>query len=78
MSLVADTTIISHKADMSIFVIRAGVFDKALLPEIENIYSQNKLPRVSLVLNGVKYGYGYGYGYNKSQKSDYYVEDDVK
>lgn len=79
MSLVADTTIISRAADMTIFIIRAGIFDKAMLSDLENVYKENKLPHLSVILNGVNpstSGYGYGYGYS-SGKHSYYSEDET-
>ncbi|MDR1202046.1 MAG: CpsD/CapB family tyrosine-protein kinase, partial [Tannerellaceae bacterium] len=66
-SLVADTSIINRIADLTIFLIRTGLMDKRMLPEVEKLYSQNKLKNMSVILNAVDYkrsGYGYGhYGY---------------
>jgi capsular exopolysaccharide synthesis family protein len=66
-SLVADTSIINRVADLTIFLIRAGLMDKRMLPEVEKIYTQNKLKNMSVILNAVDHkrtGYGYGhYGY---------------
>ena len=64
--LVADAQIISRIADLCIYVIREGVMDRRQLPEIENLYTSEKLPGMSVLLNGVcnkHAGYGYGYGY---------------
>lgn len=77
LNIVADTSIISRLADMSIFVIRAGLMERALIADIEEIYRTKRLPNMAIVLNGVHelpgrygyhrygyhYGYGYGYGY---------------
>jgi capsular exopolysaccharide synthesis family protein len=63
-SLVADTSIINRVADLTVFVIRAGLMDKRMLPEVEKLYKQNKLKNMSVILNAVDYkrsGYGYGY-----------------
>ena len=69
IEIVPDATIIEKYCDSTIFVIRAGLMDKALLPDLESLYASKKLKNMSLVLNGVdyarnsKYGYGkYGYG----------------
>jgi capsular exopolysaccharide synthesis family protein len=66
-SLVADTSIINRVADLTVFIIRAGLMDKRMLPEVEKLYKQNKLKNMSVILNAVDYkrsGYGYGhYGY---------------
>lgn len=64
--MVADVQIISRVADMCIYVIREGLMDRRRLPEIEGLYTSGKLPRMSVLLNDVRYkhaGYGYGYGY---------------
>lgn len=50
----ADAKIIEKVADRSIFVIRAGVFKRADLPEIENIYNDKTFKNMSVILNGVK------------------------
>lgn len=64
--MVADVQIISRVADMCIYVIREGLMDRRRLHEIEELYASGKLPRMSVLLNDVRYkhaGYGYGYGY---------------
>lgn len=69
INMMADAQIIEKESDMTIFIVRAGLFDKSLLPELKLLYQENKLKNMCLVLNGVKtsngkYGYGYGYGYH--------------
>ena len=66
IDIVADTAIIARKADITIFAIRAGMFDKQDLPLIENLYRNEKYPHMALILNGIDYSnklYG-GYGYH--------------
>ena len=74
IDIVADSSIITEVADMTIFVIRAGLMDRRLLPVIDEIYAAGKYSHMAFLLNGVdiaksqKYGYGrtgfgYGYGY---------------
>lgn len=74
--LVADTAILSRVADMTIFVMRAGLFDKSMLPDLEELYQEHKLPRMAIVLNGVdprKSYYAKRYGY--SGYDGYYISD---
>ncbi|OZV68543.1 GumC family protein [Winogradskyella aurantia] len=72
VGLVSDTLLISKYADMFIYVVSADNVDKRQLKHvIEPLYEDNRLPRLSLLLNGVSsgkkgYGYGYGYGYGNS------------
>lgn len=67
VEMVADTYIISKYADLSIFVVRAGLLETNMLPVLEDIYRDKKLSNMTLLLNGTdisKSGYGYGYGYD--------------
>lgn len=64
--MVADAAIISRVADLCIYVIREGMMDRRRLPDIESLYTDGKLPHMSVLLNDARYkhaGYGYGYGY---------------
>ncbi|WP_449038463.1 GumC family protein, partial [Parabacteroides goldsteinii] len=61
--LVADAAIVNRVADLTIYILRAGLMDRRQLPELEKLYRQGKFRNMSLVLNGVRYnrsGYGYG------------------
>lgn len=67
VEMVADTYIISKCADISIFVVRAGLLESNMLSDVEDIYHEKKLSNMTLLLNGTdisKSGYGYGYGYD--------------
>lgn len=83
IEIVADSAIVTQYVDMTLFVARAGLFDKRLMPKINELYEQNKYKHMCIVLNGVQmeykpyaksgngYGYGYGYGYgNDSDDSE--------
>lgn len=64
--MVADAPIISRVADLCIYVIREGLMDRRRLSDIEKLYTDGKLPHLSVLLNDARYkhaGYGYGYGY---------------
>ena len=62
----ADTGIIERFADRTLFVIRAGLFVRARLYDLEADVQGGKYKHLSLVLNGIKSGgrYGYRYGYH--------------
>lgn len=75
VGIIADATISNRIADLTIFVARAGRLDRRQLPEIEQLYKENKLYNMALVLNGADlhrrygyYGYSYKYGYGKKKK----------
>lgn len=65
VSLVTDTLLIGHYADLSIYIVRENYSDKRTLQVPENFYREKRLPNMAVLLNaaGDKVGYGYGYGY---------------
>ena len=83
LEIVADATIISRLADMTIFVVRAEALQLAALPDVQKYYDENRLPKMTILLNAPtdafsrygyhKYGsrYGYSYGYGRSYKYGY-------
>lgn len=76
VELVADTQIIEKLADRTIFVVRAGLLERSMLPELENIYREKKYKNMSVILNGTegsggRYGYRYGYQYGYGSGSYY-------
>lgn len=67
VGLVTDTLQIGRVADATVYVCRADYTPKNSFDFINALADQHKLPRISLVLNGIdmsrkKYGYYYGYG----------------
>lgn len=79
VEVVADTQILEQFADRTIFVVRAGLMERSMLPEIDALYKEKKYKNMTLVLNGTKasggrygkhYGYGYGYGYDYHYGND--------
>lgn len=69
---VADASIVDRVADLTLYVLRVGVQEKAFLPELEKMYQDKKMRNLCLVLNDSdvksrKTGYGYGYGYGYGQ-----------
>lgn len=83
LEIVADATIISRLADMTIFVVRAEALQLTALPDVQKYYDENRLPKMTILLNAPtdafsrygyhKYGsrYGYSYGYGRSYKYGY-------
>ena len=64
VTMVADTVLIAKHADSFVYVVRANYLDKSLLQVPEQLYRENKLPNMSILINdtSIKKGYGYGYG----------------
>ncbi|MCH5330662.1 MAG: polysaccharide biosynthesis tyrosine autokinase [Alistipes sp.] len=69
VEIVADAAIINRYADLTLFVIRAGVLERDVLPEVEQWYADKRYNNLCMILNGVtdslgRYGY-HKYGYHK-------------
>lgn len=52
VDIVVDTQIVEKYVDRTIFVVRAGLLEKAALPEIVELYESYKFKHMSLILNG--------------------------
>lgn len=77
VDVVADASIVGKYADLVVFVVRIGLLDRRLLPELETMYKNKRFKHMVTLLNGGlthsggrygyhRYGYGYGYGYGYS------------
>lgn len=71
IDIVADTMIVNQLSDITLFVIRAGLFQRALLPKIQELYDTRRYGNMAIVLNATTsgmsgYGYNYGNGYRYS------------
>lgn len=65
IDIVADTQIIEKLADRTIFVVRAGLLERDMLPELQRMYDGKRFKNMTLLLNGTEGGgnrYGYRYG----------------
>lgn len=85
VGFVSDAMILAEHADCTLYILRQNYTYKKQLGLIDELYTQKKLPRLSVLLNDAKagaggygsygsyggYGYGYGYGYGSG-----YFEDD--
>ena len=84
VGMVSDALTLGEFADCTLYLVRQGRTFKKQVGLIDNFYRENKLPRVSIVINDVKikagygyYGYGrYGYGYGYGQGQDSYYEEE--
>jgi tyrosine-protein kinase Etk/Wzc len=82
VGMVSDAMTLSKFADSTLYLVRQGHTFKKQVILIDEFYKENKLPKVSIIINDVKikagygyygygrYGYGYGYGYGS-----YYEEE---
>lgn len=83
IEVVADAQIIDKYMDRTFFIIRAGLFERSMLPELDRLYDEKKYSNMAFILNGTpndqgrygyshsyRYGYGYGYGYGYNYGND--------
>ena len=71
VGMVTDTQLISRVADLTVYVCRADYTRKSEFALVNELASTNKLPRISIAINGLdlkKKKYGYYYGYSKYGK----------
>ena len=73
VSLVTDTLLIANQADITMYVVRANYLDKRMLAIPKDLYREDRLKNMAMVINDVDfskgYGYGYGYGYGENHNS---------
>ncbi len=72
MGIVSDARVLMDHCDMSMYVVRHRYTKKKQLKLVNEIYTEESLKNMSIVVNDVKlkgvygyYGYGYHYGGNK-------------
>ena len=83
VNIVTDARVINDHVDRTLFVLRAGLFEKAMLPDLDALYRDGEYRNLCCVLNGTAssdgyYGnYGtYGhYGYYGHNGGSYYSTD---
>ena len=74
VGMVSDAMTLGKFADTTLYIVRQGYTYKKQISLIDEFYHENRLPKVSIIINDVKlkpgygyygygrYGYGYGYG----------------
>lgn len=76
VEVVADASIIARWADLTLFIVRAGLLERDMLPVIDGYYDERKFQNMALLLNGTeaahggRYGYRYGYHYGYGSYSE--------
>lgn len=71
VEMMADAQIVEKVVDRTIFVVRAGLLERVMLPQLQRYYDEKKFRNLGIILNGTAadgsshgYQYGYGYGYH--------------
>lgn len=76
VEIVTDALIINRIADCTMFVVRAGLLRRDMLPDIEEFYQSGRYQNMTIVLNGTGEANGYGYHSYIHKYGDYgYIHD---
>jgi tyrosine-protein kinase Etk/Wzc len=81
VGMVSDAMTLGKFANCTLYIVRQGHTYKKQVAMIDEFYQQQKLPKVSVIINDVKVKPGYGYyghgryGYGYGYKSNYYEEE---
>jgi len=72
IGMVTDAQLLSKYADLTLYVVRQGFTFKDQIDIPQEIYVNEKMKNLAILMNDVKnnksYGYGYGYGVDVAQK----------
>jgi tyrosine-protein kinase Etk/Wzc len=83
VGLVSDAVTLGRYADASVYIVRHGYTMKKQIQLIDDLYRNNKLPHLSIIINDIQSqggyggyygygGYGYGYGYGTDANGGYF------
>jgi Mrp family chromosome partitioning ATPase len=84
VGMVSDAMTLGEMANTTLYIVRQGHTYKKQISLIDEFFRENKLPKISIIINDVKlrpgygyygygrygYGYGYGGGYYEMEKED--------
>ncbi|MDA9612243.1 hypothetical protein N9S08_00310, partial [Flavobacteriales bacterium] len=79
IGLVTDGVILMQQADINLYVVRHAYSKAKSLSIINNLYEQEQIKNVHVIINDFKYsssGYGYGYGYGYGTSGYGYYEEE--
>ena len=78
--LVTDTSVCTKFTDVTVMILRSGVFDTRQFLALTALYKANKLPNLNVLLNGVninklgnEYTYRYAYNYKVKKNVRYWI-----
>ncbi len=74
VGLVTDAQLLARFADASLYLMRQGYTFREQAKLTKDLMTNQKMPRLNIILNDVKqgtsYGYGYGYGYGYMEEEN--------
>lgn len=72
VNIVVDAQLVAPLADRTLFVVRAGLLEKAAITELNSFYAEKKFNNMSVILNGTEQVHSRYYTYGTYQKHSYY------
>ncbi|RBQ03553.1 GumC family protein [Pedobacter miscanthi] len=76
VGIITDAQLLANYADVTIYLVRQKVTQKAQLAIVEDLYRAGKMKNLGIVVNDIVskyYGYGYGYGnYGETKSQKWY------
>jgi len=85
IALVSDALSLTEYADTTLYLIRQDYSHKDIIKTVNQIKSEERLPRFGLLINDIKssrgmgynyyFGYGHGYNYAYYKYADYYTKE---
>jgi ATPases involved in chromosome partitioning len=83
VGLVSDSITLGQFANAVVYIVRHNYTLKKQIGLVEELYTNQKLPHLSIIINDIKQkagyggyygygGYGYGYGYGFSSNNSYF------
>lgn len=70
VGMVSDTFTLARISDVTVYVCRANYTSLRDVNFINNLYEENRLKKMALVVNGTTAKKGYGYGYGEAYKDN--------
>lgn len=80
VGLVTDAQLLSPYADLTLYLVRQGYTHKNQLQIVDELFRNQKMKQLAILINDInpKAGHGYGYGYGSSYGNGYYETDEAK
>ncbi|GGG83182.1 tyrosine protein kinase [Parapedobacter pyrenivorans] len=75
IGLVTDAQLLSRHADLTLYLVRLGYTHKAQLQIVEDLYRNQKMSQLAILVNDIDPKGGYGYGYGSSYGYGYYEDE---
>lgn len=80
IGLVTDAQLLSPYADLALYVVREGYTYKNQLQIVDELFRNQKMKQLAILINDInpKTSHGYGYGYGSSYSNGYYETEEVE